>query len=366
MDTSDRSSPASAAGLDGAPIGGDALDRRHDGAAGGNGDDGEDPVVEQAIFWYVRRASGDMSSTEEAALRDWLAADAAHRRVWAQLAQMGEQFRAGREQVTPDLAHGVLGRTKGRGRRRTLGHLLWVGLTGTALWLGRDTLHDTLEPADYRSATGERHEALLADGTLLRLNTATSVRVRYDDGARRILLRDGEIEVVTAADAAGRPLWVETRDARLTPVGTRFTVRQSDAQTWLAVREGAVDIRLANAGTTTNNNTQRVNAGQQARFDARRIDPPSALDATLLAWTDGMIVAGNRPLDDLLAELGRHRPGLLQWSTEVGRLRITGTWPLRGASPTDAVLDSLERRLPIQVRRLNRYWVRIGLGDAPA
>ena len=269
---------------------------------------------------------------------------------------MGRRLQNGNG-LAPDIVRGTLARTErpGRpGRRRALGHLLWAGAAGTLLWSGRHELGHLAKPADLRTAAGERRDVTLADGTLLRLNTATIVDVRYDAVVRRILLREGEIEVVTSPDPSGRALWVETRDARLVPVGTRFSVLQLPDFNWLYVREGAVDLHL---GAT--DRPVRVTAGKQARFAPDRAILQEPLDESLQAWTEGMLVAADRRLDDLLAEVARHRAGLLQWDSEVADLRITGTWPLEGAQPTDAVLASLERRLPVRLQTLTRYWVRV-------
>ncbi|WP_168734241.1 FecR domain-containing protein [Pseudothauera nasutitermitis] len=318
-------------------------------------DDGRplaDGIIDQAIHWYVLRASGEMSPDDETALQSWCAAHPDHALAWARLHHMGEHLRRGPD-LPSDLARGTLARLGRTGRRRALGHLLWIGAAGSLLWLGRDPLRDAVLPAQFHTAVGERRVVTLADGTLLRLNTATSVDVRYDQDARRILLREGEIEVTTAADPAGRPLWVEARDARLMPVGTRFSVLQAPAHTHLAVREGAVDVRMRDDAV------ERIAAGQQARFTQAGEITTAALDDSRQAWVDGMLVAVNRRLDRLLIDLSRHRPGHLRWSPEVAALRVTGTWPLDGDRPTDAVLESLERRLPIRVRYLTRYWVSV-------
>lgn len=313
-----------------------------------------DAVLDQAVQWYVRRASGEMSAADTLALEHWLAAHPGHRHTWAQLLQMGERLQQRAEHLPSGTACDVLANAAPRGRRRALGRLLAVGGSLGLLWLGRDLVHEAVHPADLRTAAGERREVALSDGTRLRLNTATAVDVIFDASARRIRLREGEIEIDTGRDPATRPLWVETRDARLVPVGTRFSVRQLDTDTRLAVSEGAVDVHL-----TDHAQARRIDRGEQVRFDRHQIDPPETLDPTRLAWTSGMIVAANRRLDELLAEVARHRPGRLTWAPEVAGLRITGTWPLDGDDPTDRILASLARRLPVHIQRTTRYWVRV-------
>lgn len=329
-------------------------------ALGGNGPDLADngcalaeAVVDQAIYWFVLQSSGHISAADQRALHAWRESHPDHARAWARLERMGERLHD-RSTLAPDVVRGTLARVQSPNRRRMLGHLLWAAATGTLLWTGRHEIHDLAIPADLRTAAGERSSVTLADGTLLRLNTATAVDVRYDRSARRILLRGGEIELVTAPDPAGRPLWVESRDARLVPVGTRFSVQQQAGDTRLGVREGAVDVHLSGGGPPI-----RIAAGGQALFKGSRLTAQAPLDDALHAWTKGILVAANRSLGDLLADLARYRTGYLHCSPEVAELRVTGTWPLDGTDATDAVLASLERRLPVRIQHLTRYWVRV-------
>lgn len=312
-----------------------------------------DAVLDEAIRWFVLRASGDMSAARHVELERWLAARPEHTQAWERLNQMGQHLQQGR-QIAPELARGTLRRVGQRSRRKVLGQLLFVGAAGSLLWLARDELRDLTHAGELRTATGQRRTVTLADGTRLHLNTATAVAVHVDASSRRITLRRGEIEVSTAPDASGRSLWVETPHGRLTPVGTRFTVHLTDTHTRLAVTEGAVDVRSLNAPEAA-----RIAAGKQTDFDHRHVAPPEALDEARTAWASGMLVAADRSLADLLDELARHRPGYLHWSPGVAQLRVTGTWPLTTDSPTDAVLASLERRLPIRIQYVTRYWVKV-------
>ena len=69
-----------------------------------------------------------------------------------------------------------------------------------------------------------------------------------------------------------------------------------------------------------------------------------------------MMVARNMRLADLLAELGRYRPGVLRCHDDVAGLSVSGAFPLQD---TDASLRLLQDTLPIRVSSLTRYWVAI-------
>ena len=77
----------------------------------------------------------------------------------------------------------------------------------------------------YRTALGEQRLVTLADGSRLRLNTDSAVRVRLGSGLRRVELLRGEAFFEVAHDAA-RPFIVSADGARVRAVGTKFDVRR--------------------------------------------------------------------------------------------------------------------------------------------
>lgn len=338
----------------------------HDGMP----DDGrpvDEHIVEEAVAWYVRRASGERLPEAEAAFAAWHVAHPDHARAWQRLQALGGRLRDSTGHVPAPMARATLAQAAALPRRRLLKTLAWAGIGGSALYLLRNEVawHDPLARtlADARTATGERRALVLADGTRLLLNTATAVDIRFDAQRRLIALHAGEIQVATAPDAAGRPFLVGTREGMLTPVGTRFTVRRDalsdDAQgfTRLAVEQGAVEIRVASAASGA---PVRVLAGEQARFTRSGVDARLPLDEAAQAWTEGKLVAERMRLADLLAELDRYRSGRLRCDPAVADLRVTGVWPLAGAEATDRVLASLEKTLPVKVSQFTRYWVSVG------
>ncbi|WP_066415189.1 FecR domain-containing protein [Bordetella ansorpii] len=323
-------------------------------------------VRQQAISWYVRMASGTQSAQDEQAFDQWHQAHPDHARAWRYMQEMGGRLRNGAQMLTPGVAHVTLQRaaTAG-GRRRALKALALVGAGGTAWYLVQQPALRHMPfgylLADVRTGKGEQRTLTLEDGTRVMLNTASAIDVRFDARQRRILLHAGEILLTTGRDAAGRPFEVVTAEGTLTPVGTRFVVRHeagegADASTTLAVIEGAVDVRPHDGPAAS----ARVQAGQQLRFTRGGMAPQSAVDEASLAWMDGTFVAEGMRLDQFLAQLSHYRPGVLRWSDEVAGLRITGSWPLRGEHATDAILESMQRRLPVKVSRMTRYWVSVG------
>jgi transmembrane sensor len=149
---------------------------------------------------------------------------------------------------------------------------------------------------------------------------------------------------------------VRTRSGVLTPVGTRFLVRDLDGGRSLrvAVLEGAVDVR----GLDPADAPRRVAAGEQADYSAGGGFVSGPLEPATSAWLTGMLIADELPLSDFLRELGRYRPGVLSCSDAAGALRVVGAFPL---ADSDKVLAMLQEVLPVRVRHYTRYWVTVGL-----
>ena len=311
-------------------------------------------ALDQAVAWFVRLASGQAGAGDHDALAQWRQADPEHERAWQRVQGVEHKLRGGIERVQAPVARAALsGAAASSGRRRALKTLAVAGAVGTAaLWTRQQGLW-TQWTADYSSGVGERRSVVLADGTQVLLNTDTALDVHFDAGQRRLSLRSGEVRVVTAADPAGRPFLVSTRDGSLRPIGTRFTVRRldGDSTTRLSVSEGAVEVRCADGGPPV-----LVQAGQQTRFSGTAIQAPAPLDDAATSWTDGVLTAERMRLDDFLAELSRYRPGRLRCDPAVAGLRLTGAYPL---NDTDRILAALQQTLPVQVHRYTRYWVTV-------
>lgn len=308
-------------------------------------------VAEAAAQWFSRTTSGAFGEADRQAWMQWRQHHPAHERAWQQVESISRRFGI----PPPEIGMAALYRRPAYPRRQALRSLAVVCLGAGVGWLAwRQTpWHDQV--ADYRTATGERREFTLPDGTRLMLDTATAVAVHFGPDERRVELLHGEIHVATALDAQRRPLIVATRFGLLQPIGTRFVVRQDDALVHLMVLEGRVQA-LAEGRAPAPRAGTLVHAGQRIRMDHSGISAPEAIRGSADAWTQGLLVADGLSLADFAAELSRYRPGILGCATAVAGLRLSGSFPL---DDTDRALAAAARALPIRIQRLTRYWVRI-------
>ena len=283
-------------------------------------------ALEEAAEWLMRLSEGDLNDSERAEWEHWKLSSPERDRAWAR-AQLLQNKLGG---LPPSLAMSALDRPASPERRAALGKL--------ALLLA-------VMPVGWGS------ELVLAEGARITLDTDTAIDVRFDSQQRLVHLREGEILVQTAHEAT-RPFLVSTRQGRMQALGTRFTVRELNARTHLAVLEGTVKVMLAENSQTA---PLIVNAGQRTDFSAQTFGALGTADGNVDAWTRGMLMADKMRLADFVAELLRYRRGFVRCDPAIADLKISGAFPV---SDSQRALGMLVQTYPVRVSgHLNGYWV---------
>lgn len=312
-------------------------------------------VAQQAADWLTVLMSGEATDGQRDDWLRWRAADPEHERAWQHIEAMSRRF-GGLHGSAAARALEQMERPAGNGRRQLL---LWLGVAGGAGLLAAHAAH--LRPwqgaramlADYRTATGERRELALPDGSMLSLNTASAVNVRFDGQQRLLELQAGEI-MVTSGHGAGSsaPLLVATGQGVVRALGTRFAVQQQDGSSRVSVFDSAVEIRPQDGDGAV----LYLAAGHAACFSRRHIEAPQRSSAHADAWAHGQLIVDDMALGEFLAELARYRRGVIECLPEVAHLRLSGVFPL---ADTERILNMLPNSLPVQVRSRTRWWVTV-------
>ncbi len=327
-----------------------------------------DPVLEQAIAWLVQLRAQPSGVAPDPALQAridaWRAADGRHESVWSELMASEAQFQrlvalpVAPAQWQQPLSELTRTRTRRQARRRWLGGVT-LGLGGLALGAlaaRQAGLWEGLDGQRYATGTGQHRRLALGDGTQLTLDTDTSVQLRFDGRQRLLVLQQGDIFIDTGKDALAaqhRPFLVQTAQARLQALGTRFAVRQQAGVTRLSLLEGrvAVDTGQGTRTVIVPGETVEIDAGGNLR---RQATAAAAMDPT--AWLDGTLVTRDMRLGDVVAEMARYRHGWLYCEDGVASLKVSGVFQLRDG---EAALESLAQALPVRIEQRTRFWVRV-------
>ncbi|WP_087138739.1 FecR family protein [Brevundimonas diminuta] len=258
----------------------------------------------EAAAWHARLGARSVSTQTIEEFFAWRAEPAnadAYRRVekiWGDTGRLAND---------PEIARALdeaLSRRQGAARPRRLPRTL-IGLTvggavmaaavGGALWLQSRTV--------FATGVGEQRLVQLADGSNVRLDTDSRIRVRFD-GDRRLVELDAGQALFTVAHDAGRPFVVEADGAQVTAIGTVFDVRRDGSGVKVTLVSGVVDVAERRAGRET----KRLAAGQQSRVTSQGQMTRVADIATETSWTEGRIVFRDTPLRDAVAEVNRYLP----------------------------------------------------------
>ena len=256
----------------------------------------------EAAEWHERLGARSVTTETIREFFDWRKSPAnadAYRRVeliWTESRKL-----AGRPEITEALNDAMSRRLRKTSEDQPTRRLLGLAAIGAAAalviggwtwWQGRST---------FTTGVGEQWVVQLADGSSVRLDTDSRVRVRFSDGQRLVDLERGQAMFSVAHDAQ-RPFVVAAGDARVTAIGTVFDVQRQSAGVSVTLVSGAVDVtRLSGPERPL-----RLAAGQEARVTpagtaSRSVDVPTAT-----SWTEGRIVFRDTPMNEAVAEVNRY------------------------------------------------------------
>lgn len=309
--------------------------------------EGTDAIRDAAAGWCARRDRG-LKPDEAAAYEAWLRADARHSaavreidRVWTALAVLRSLPRS--EVPDPDLLKREPAK---RSAAVVLRWVPWLAVAAAAaiavlLWLPRGVAE---VPQAYVTAVGAHDRLALADGSVIELNTDTSVEVNFSGRERRVRLVRGEALFSVAKDES-RPFVVSDDRVQVRAVGTAFDVRRRAEALEVWVTEGKVAIAPVEGGS----GQALASAGEKAdvplekdgRFEPVVRKVPADAVARALAWKDGRLEFEETPLREVLAEFSRyHRVTYRAADDATGAILVGGSFPLDKPEALLRVLES--------------------------
>ncbi|KAF1043665.1 FecR family protein [Xylophilus sp.] len=342
-------------------------------------DDGEallgelSPVELQALRWTVRAGDG-LDAGARAALQDWLDADPAHRAAyedmagaWAAIDEIPPaghaRMRAGiaidastiyspNSHASASVGSPLTEHTPHSLRRRRMHAAAAVAALAVlgGGWL--DWSHWQNQPVfsrHYATARGQSLDVALPDGSSLVLDTATEAGVTLYRRRREVRLPEGQALFQVQPDRA-RPFDVLAGAARITVVGTKFSVRYTPSMGSRTVQVAVIEgrVRVVGEGDAA---AVELAAGQTVAADARgRLGAVAPVAAEAIgAWRGRRLSFDGVPLAEVLAETGRYGDiGVRLRDPAAGSLPVTASVDLRN---TAAFVHALPQVLPVRLER---------------
>lgn len=177
----------------------------------------------------------------------------------------------------------------------------------------------------YSTAVGEQLNARLDDGSRVRLNTDTRLRVRFTGGVRRVELLRGQAFFEVAHDTR-RPFIVAAGATQVRAVGTKFDVRRAPGDVRVTLAEGKVAVHDGSAGGTD----WMLVPGQSLDLGARaKLTRPTSVDVpATTAWTTGYVAFQDVSLADAVTEINRYtRQKIILGAGVPADRRVSGVFP---------------------------------------
>ena len=297
---------------------------------------------------------GDPSLADRARFVDWLRASPENVAEYLELAELWEDLGSvGRDADVPQM----LAEARNADNIVDLGPPLhppsrvtprsgkagaWLAAAACALIVATSVLILLLQPQDEPITTtvGELRSITLADGSIIVLNTRTSIRYGLDGSARRVELIDGEALFDVGRDES-RPFIVTAGATEVRVLGTSFNVyKKSDVEATVTVLEGRVAVRapgltgaLAVAATDGSRAGEpaevELTEGQQIHIQPNEpVVPVKQVPADRAAeWTARRITFENTALRDVVAQFNRYSASQLRVDDpELAALKLNGVF----------------------------------------
>jgi transmembrane sensor len=306
--------------------------------------------VAEAAAWKSRLDSPDAAASEFLAFEAWLGGPGA-RRSFDRIDTLASDIEVNRDIIGQAMVREDAERIaqlesaarRSDNRRRLILGGVGVGIGAlAAAAVGGVFWAPQLGWSDYVTVKGETRSIKLADGTSVRLNSASAIRVKISGKTRRVLMGGGEAAFDVAHDTA-RPFLVAVGDNQIRVVGTEFNVLNASGRVAVTVRRGIVEVSGAPKG---HYDIARLTAGDQLAISAGGVVRRANAAEGAFAWQSGRLVYDGATLAELVSDLNRYYSGPIRVEGEdAAALKFSGVLALDGR---EQVVRRLEAFLPVE------------------
>lgn len=330
----------------------------------------------EASEWLMRFEDGDVPEAELSAFHAWRAKSDQHKAAFDEMAEFwGDMDIVRRLRGYAPAAHDAKIAMRGPSQflmsRRAVFAAVAATVTlmvGGALYYGAGQRSGGYQES-FKTAIGEQRTIELPDGSVVEMNTGTSIEIEFTASARDIRLLGGEAYFSVASNRQ-RPFSVYANQGIVTAVGTEFTVRLRDRFVDVLVTEGRVALTPAQELARSLNERPgnaapelgalELSPGQNAIFD-EDIEHIGAIDRAAqrrkLSWREGRLAFAAEPLVNVVQDVGRYTEISIEFDDEDLRsLPVTGRFNI---GDIDAMFEALEIMAGVKVVRVDEASVRL-------
>ena len=333
--------------------------------------------MRDAADWFVSNRGG-LSPGERDSFAAWLKASPAHIEEYLAIAAIAADLREASSESARSIEALI---ARARGQDDTLEETIWsrvsatvahaavarwqtasvalaaitgVGVALVLLWtfrpIAKVSPSDVVMALSYKTGHGEQQTHILADKSVLHLNTDSAVTIRYGKTQRLAVLASGEAEFEIAHEST-RAFRVLAGSAQVVDLGTKFNVRLEQDATVVTVIEGRAAVGpWAMSGDVDTEPPQaprfvQLGADQQIKIVVGESPAaPTTVDAQrTTSWLRRQIKFQHEPLERVANEFNRYSAKRIEITTPALRsLEISGVFTTDDTDAFIAFLRSLQ------------------------
>lgn len=337
----------------------------------------------EAAAWVACFDRGEVSARDQAAFQEWLHRSALHREAIAEYGDLWSEFDTLRL-LTDTREAGPATRVRATHTALLTGMRPWlaacaavvIAVAGGAAFFHPKPLQiakaQITPPArySYETPVGGHKRIILADGSLVILNTNSLLNVNFSGKCRDVHLIRGEAFFEVVHDQA-RPFTVYANNYVVRDIGTAFDVHLSNAGLVdVGVTRGSVEVAPVQR-TYGHSNVGKslgvIAAGHHIVLGQKvEVAQPisSAVMGRKLAWRQGELIYTGQPLAEVLADVSRYSDLKIELADPA-----LENLPVGGAFRTDqigAIFAALQENFGLHAEWIDPEHVRLSAAEQKA
>lgn len=272
----------------------------------------DESIKQAAARWYMRMREAAPDAPERTTFEMWLMSDRRHQAAYQLIESTMDDFSS--TERLKDLSNALsqklfFEQTARRKKLSKLGSGLAVMLLCVGLgFIGRNQYQqwqaEPLSTQVQTTAVAQIAKHTLEDGSVITANANSALEIVYYRHQRLVKLNRGEAIFEVTKDAE-RPFVVETQQAKVTVLGTRFAVNQLSKKVRISVDHGRVQVARADgteqALILQNGEVAEISQQSQAPTKVNR----NAADS--FTFASGRIVFDRADMFEVAETLSRYR-----------------------------------------------------------
>ncbi|BCM24521.1 FecR family protein [Methyloradius palustris] len=303
---------------------------------------------ETAISWFIRLQKLDAEHPDRTKFEAWLMASPSHQQVYLEVEDIWQKLDS-----TPQLERLTSALQKKQQLQRSskiktaFTALSIVVLSAASLFGYQAWQSQPLMQMSASANIGEVAVKDLNDGSKITMNANTNIDIIYYRNKRLVKLNRGEAIFEVAKDP-NRPFVVDSGDAKVTVLGTRFVVNRLNNLVRVSVDHGRVQVESQSQDGNVIGTPTILTNGEVAEVlpaqSPQRVSRPAS-DA--FTFQQGIITFNNATLDEISETLSRYRQQPVH--IESGLNVKTKVTAIVKARNVEKFLDSLPEVAPVKV-----------------